>query len=125
MTRGFGELETAILRILKSRKRMTVKEVHALLGDSNKYNTIMTVMLRLSEKKILAREKIGMHYEYWLLEPQTNVPTFIAQLKKKIFGVQTKEMVNYLIESADDISEQDIEDMEKMIEKAKLKRAKK
>jgi predicted transcriptional regulator len=121
--RGFGELETAILRILKSGKRMSVKEVHALLGEPNKYNTIMTVMLRLAGKKILAREKIGIHYEYWLLSLQSNVPTFIEQLKKKIFGVSTKEMISYLIE-AEDISKEDFEEMEKMIEKAKAKRAK-
>ena len=57
--RSFGELELAILRVLKSGERMTVKQVHTLLGEQNKYNTIMTVMLRLAEKKTLARERVG------------------------------------------------------------------
>lgn len=122
MKRSFGELELAVLRVLKPGERMTVKQVHSILGKGNKYNTIMTVMLRLTEKKILARERIGQHYEYWLLSLQSKVPSFIAQLKKKIFGVKTTEVVSYLIDSADDISDTDIAEMEKILKAAKKKR---
>ena len=58
--RNFGELELEILQVFKSGGRMTVKEVHRILGeDKNKYNTIMTVMMRLSEKGILRRQRYG------------------------------------------------------------------
>lgn len=120
--RSFGELELAILRVLKSGERMTVKQVHTLLGEQNKYNTIMTVMLRLAEKKTLARERVGQHYEYWLLPSKSKVPVFIEHLKKKIFGVRTIEMMSYLIEASDDISDADLIEMEKLINHAKIKR---
>lgn len=120
--RAFGELELAILHILKSGKRMTVKEVHQILGEKDKYNTIMTVMSRLAEKKSLARERVGHHYEYWLLPTQSKSFSFLEQFKKKIFGVKTSEMVNYLIESADDISIEEFNEMEKMLEKARQER---
>ena len=48
--RAFGELELAILQILKAGGRMSVKEVHQALGGHDKYTTIMTVMSRLAEK---------------------------------------------------------------------------
>lgn len=118
--RNFGELELEILQLFKSGKRMTVKEVYRILGEEkNKYNTIMTVMVRLSQKGMLMRERIGLQHEYWLADPTIKVPSFLEQIKKKFFGVKTSQMVSYLIESADDISAEDLVEMEKIIEKIK------
>lgn len=125
LKRNFGELELEILQAFKSGKRMTVKEIFRILGeDKNKYNTIMTVMLRLSQKGKLMRERIGLQYEYWLADPTIKVPSFLEQIKKKFFGVKTSQMVSYLIESADDISAEDLEEMKKMIEKIKTNQQK-
>lgn len=123
--RNFGELEIEILQAFKADKRMTVKEIFRILGeDKNKYNTIMTVMVRLSQKGILMRERIGLQYEYWLSDPTIKVPSFLEQIKKKFFGIKTSQMVSYLIESADDISAEDLAEMEKMIEKVKTNKTK-
>ncbi len=123
--RVFGELELAILKVLSSGKRMTVKEVHQLLGGHDKYTTIMTVMSRLAEKKQLAREKMGLQYEYWIIPSNAKIPSFIEQFKQKIFGIKTVAMVSHLIESADDISDHDLQEIEKLIEQAKEKRKQK
>lgn len=122
--RAFGELELAILHILKSGERMTVKDVHSALGGQDKYNTIMTVMSRLAEKKLVARERMGLQYEYWILPAQEKVSSFIDQFKQKILGIKTTDMVSYLIDSADDLTDNDLSEMEKMIEKAKAERKK-
>lgn len=119
--RGFGELELAILQILKSGERMTVKDVHHLLGEKDKYTTIMTVMSRLTEKNVLARERMGSHYEYWLLSASKGkISSFIDQFKKKIFGIKTTELICHLIENAEDIP--DLKEMEMILEKVKAKR---
>lgn len=123
--RSFGELENTILRIIKSQGRMTVSQVHKKLKEQNNYNTIMTVMLRLCNKKILAREKIGSHYEYWLLTSPEKIPTFFDQLKQKIFGFKTTELMSYLLEVTEDISDEEFSEMEKLVAKAKKKRQKK
>lgn len=120
--RAFGELELAILQILKTGQKRTVKDVHHLLGGNDKYTTIMTVMNRLVEKKQLDRERIGLQYEYWILPSETNSISFIKQLKQKLFGVKTAEMVSYLIESASDVTDEDLTEIEKIIEAAKKKR---
>ncbi|MBA3721684.1 MAG: BlaI/MecI/CopY family transcriptional regulator [Parachlamydiaceae bacterium] len=120
--RGFGELELAILNILKSGERITVKQVHKIIGEQDKYNTIMTVMHRLAQKKVLSRERIGLQYEYWLVSSKEKAPTFIEQFKKKIFGIKTTEMFSYLIESAEDITDDELEEMEKILQKAKNKK---
>lgn len=116
--RAFGELESQILYLLKSGERKTVKDVHQALGGHDNYNTIMTVMSRLAEKKLIARERIGLHYEYWIV----NTSSFLLSLKHKFFGVKTSTLVSHLIESADDLSENDLDEMEKMIQKARLKK---
>jgi predicted transcriptional regulator len=122
--RKFGELELSVLRVLKSGKKMTVKQVHSILGEENKYNTIMTVMSRLAEKGNLGREKVGLQYVYWLLPSETKVPSFIEQLKKSIFGIKTTEMISYLIDSAEDISQEEFAEMERLIANAKAKKNK-
>lgn len=122
--RAFGELELAILQILKSGERFTVKEVHRQLGSDDKYTTIMTVMSRLAEKKKLRRERIGLQYEYWLAPPLGSAPSLLDQIKQKLFGFKTSEMVSYLLESADDVSDQDLEEIKQLIELEKAKRSK-
>lgn len=116
--RAFGELESEILYILKSGDRMTVKDVHKILGEKDNYNTVMTVMSRLAEKKQLAREKHGLQYEYWILE-STNSLSFLEKLKKKFFGLKTSALVCHLIESSDDLTDSDLAEMEKLIQKKK------
>ncbi|PJD97478.1 MAG: hypothetical protein CK425_02295 [Parachlamydia sp.] len=114
--RAFGELESQILYILKSGERQTVKDVHKTLGGNDNYNTVMTVMSRLVEKKLLARERIGLQYEYWLLKPSESF-SFLDKIKQKFSGVKTTALVSHLIESADNLSDEDLEEMEKILQK--------
>ena len=118
--RGFGELELAVLATLKSGNRMTVKEVHQRLGSVDKYTTIMTVLLRLAQKKVLGRERVGAHYEYWLLAPIQRTPTFIEKIKKTMSGMKPAELVSYLID--EDVSDEELAEMEKIVAKAKERR---
>jgi predicted transcriptional regulator len=117
--KSFGELENAVLRILNGQGRMTVSQVHKKLGEQNSYNTIMTVMLRLCNKKILAREKSNSYYEYWLLTSYEKIPSFIEQLKQKIFGVKAPELMSYLLEATEEITDEEIIEMERLVAKAK------
>jgi len=121
--RAFGDLELQVLNILKSKGRMTVKDVHRALGGNDNYNTIMTVMNRLTEKKQLAREKIGLQYEYWIVT-QNNSPSLFEKFRQKLFGVKTSAMVSYLIESAEDLTDEDVAEMEKTLERAKTRKKK-
>lgn len=116
--RAFGELESEILSVLQGGKRMSVKEVHQALGGGNSYNTVMTVMSRLAEKKDLQREKMGLHYEYWMGKSGS----FLDKLKSKFLGVKTSILVSHLLETADDLSETDLKEMENILKKIKGKK---
>ncbi|MFA6916506.1 MAG: BlaI/MecI/CopY family transcriptional regulator [Parachlamydiales bacterium] len=114
--RAFGELESQILYILKSGERKTVKDVHQSLGGLDNYNTIMTVMSRLAEKKLLARERVGLQYEYWTLKA-TNTVSILDKIKQKFFGIKTSAIVSHLIESAEDLTDDELAEMEQMVRK--------
>lgn len=118
--RAFGELETEILNILKDGNRHTIKEVQRKLGGGDNYNTVMTVMSRLAQKKILNRERMGLHYEYWVPSPRDS-QSFFDKIKYKFLGIKTSALVSYLIDSAEDLSDDEIEEMEKMLQKARKK----
>lgn len=120
--KAFGELELSVLQVLKAKGRTTVREVHKTLGEANKYTTIMTVMSRLVEKKIVAREKMGLQYEYWMLEDSPKIPSLIQQFKQKFLGIKTATLMSYLINEAEDTSDEDLLEMEMMIQEAKKKR---
>lgn len=113
--RVFGELEQAILSIFKGQKKLTVRDVLNTLEGEDKYTTIMTVMNRLVEKKLLFRQRTGQQYEYWLNEShQTSAPTLLNRLKQKIFGGNSATMASYLIESGE-ISDTELAEIEKRI----------
>lgn len=116
--RAFGELESQILYILKSGERKTVKEVHRALGGKDNYNTVMTVMSRLADKKLLAREKMGLHYEYWILS-SANIPSLLDKLKRKFLGISPTALVSYLIESSEELTDKELAEIEKIVKQAR------
>lgn len=119
--RVFGQLELTILNIVRAHKRVTVKEVNSLLGEKDKYTTIMTVMNRLVKKNEIAREYMGSCYEYWALPAAQKTSSLIEKLKQA-FGSKTSAMLSYLLETADDLTDEDLIDIKNAIEAAKEKR---
>lgn len=84
-THGLGPLERAVLKIIWSKQRASVQEV---LGELNKtaehkalaYTTVMTILTRLVDKKVLSREKEGRCFYYF---PKQRKPEFVRGLVKK------------------------------------------
>jgi predicted transcriptional regulator len=116
--RIFGELELAILALFKTHDQLTVKEVLKMMGGDDKYTTIMTVMSRLVEKNELQRERIGLQYHYSINRSKKS-SNLLERLKQKIFGGRSASMISYLLESGDDITEEELSEMEKLIHAVK------
>jgi predicted transcriptional regulator len=71
MLRLTGELEQLILKILKEENKPLIPaEVQELLKPNKElaYTTVMTVLKRLYQKKLLKREKHGSAYAYYLIK---------------------------------------------------------
>ncbi len=123
MKRQFGELESFILQEIKKRKKASVKDIHLLLKDSVAYTTIMTVMNRLFEKRILKREKSSRSYIYWLSD-SNYFYRFLDRIKKKIFSGNSIEMISYLLQNDSKITEEELKKIDELIQKMKKEKDK-
>lgn len=89
----------------------------ALAGE-DKYTTVMTVMNRLVAKGELYRMREGQSYLYSV---QTRRPrsSLFEKWRQKIFGGKSSLMIGYLLESSQDITEEELAEIEKLIREAK------
>lgn len=116
MKLGFGELELTVINLLKQIEPASVKEVQEKLSTEYAYTTVMTICNRLEEKGVLTRTKVGRHYIYRLNTQQKAPPkSLFTRLKNRIFGGHTLDMVSYLIENADDVTDDDLKQLETLI----------
>lgn len=120
---AFGELEFSILKWVRDLGRTTVRDIYEAMGSQGSYTTIMTVMSRMADKGDLKREKEGKQYIYWAPEaanpPKNNL---LKRIQNKIFGGKPAAMVSYLLESDQGLSEEDLKEIEKLIEKRRSER---
>ena len=81
MKNNLGPLEHQIMKIVWRQKKATVYSVIEELNEERilAYTTVMTVMSRLADKKILKREKKGKVYFY---KPTQTKDKFIHSLVK-------------------------------------------
>lgn len=89
LNRFFGPLEAKILDVLWDNREMTIKEVQQELEKEKptNFNTVMTVMNRLTEKGILQKRPEGRSSLY---KPVLSRHEFL--------DTQSKEMTNELME---------------------------
>lgn len=115
---GFGELELSILKIVRECGRVTVREVYEKLGSMGGYTTIMTVMSRMADKGELMREKERKQYIYWIAsQNESSSKNILKRIQDKIFAGKPMAMVSYLLDADSEISDQDLEEIEKLIQK--------
>lgn len=118
---GFGELELSILTIVRQMGRVTVRDVYKAFGNEGSYTTIMTVMSRLAEKGELLREKEGKQYVYWIASQRgSSSKNILKRIQDKIFGGKKLALVSYLIENEQEISDRELDEIEKLIQKRRL-----
>ena len=81
LARVLGDLEARILEIVWVRERATVKDVTDALGPDAHIKTVMTVMNRMVDKRLLRRERHGRAYDY---EPIASRDAFMAQVADRV-----------------------------------------
>ena len=120
---GFGELELSILKIVRELGRVSVRDVYEALGSEGSYTTVMTVMSRMADKGELQREKEGKHYLYWV-NAKNELPSksILHRIQEKIFGGKSTAMVSYLLEADQEITDQELAEIEKLIRKRRLEK---
>lgn len=108
---AFGELKLHILSVMKDTP-MSVHDVHAALGASRSYTTIMTVMSRMAKSGELLREKIGKQYFYIKNPNQKAFP-----LIKRLVGLKKpSQLVSYLLDLDEEFTPEELIQIEKQIQ---------
>ncbi len=64
LARVFGELEATVMEAVWALGEASVSDVCQRLGDGANYKTVMTVMNRLVEKRLLARRRESRAFVY-------------------------------------------------------------
>lgn len=83
MRRQPGSLEDAIIAVLGRNSAMSVAEVRAELGGGLAHTTVMTALVRLSDKQLVTRAKQGRAYVYALAAPAGELPALRAAIKMR------------------------------------------
>jgi len=80
----FGPLEEQVMNILwEAKKPLRPQEVLGKLGGDHAYTTIMTVLKRMADKKILSRKMCGKAFEYC---PCLEKDVFVRKNLSAIYG---------------------------------------
>ena len=118
--RIFGELELKVMNVLWEKKEASVYEVQNSMGMDVAYTTILTVLSRMFAKGMVDRSKAGKNYVYSIkVEKSQAISSMLDKIKKSIFGGKSFQMVNYLIDNADDIQDEELALISNLIEKRK------
>jgi predicted transcriptional regulator len=84
MHKLLGELEAEVMEIVWAQEACTARMVHAQLQQASRplaYSTVKTVLERLSEKRLLLRQKVELAYVY---RPATSKTEFTAGAMRRI-----------------------------------------
>jgi predicted transcriptional regulator len=110
-----GELELSIIKVLREIKEGSVIDIQKALPNYA-YTTLMTTLSRLYEKNELSRKKMKRSYVYFIKEKKKTI-SFIERIKKSLFRGKSAPLIQYLIESSNDVTEQELKEIQKLIEK--------
>lgn len=83
MRRQPGALEDAVIRVLSTGDWMSVAEVRAALDAGLAHTTVMTALVRLSEKGLVERVRRGHSYSYALRVAAAELPALRAALRMR------------------------------------------
>jgi len=105
----FGSLEQQIIDVLwRADKPLKPMEVLKQLKGDHAYTTIMTVLKRMSDKKVLSRKLIGMAYVY---SPVCDKENYIKNSLNSLYGNLVDTYGDLAISQFVDIVKKDKGDM--------------
>lgn len=109
--RAPGGLESEVLMTLTtSAHPLTSAEVRAALGGRLAYTTVMTTLVRLHVKGVIARSRVGRAYAYSLLD----VPTATARRMCRVLdGAESREVV--LARFLDELDPSDVPILQRLL----------
>lgn len=77
----------------------------------------------MADKGELMREKEGKQYTYWIAsQNESSSKNILKRIQDKIFAGKPAAMVSYLLDADSEISDKDLEEIEKLIQKRRTEK---
>ena len=113
--------ERQIMDILYRLERATASEVQAALSGKPAYSTVRAQLRVLEEKGQIRHEEEGLRYVYLPKQPRSRIQqSALKHLVETLFEGSAEKLVAALLgKGSSEITEEELERMAKLIEKAK------
>jgi len=116
LERVLGELEASIMEAVWRAGEASVQEVRDALGPDHNYKTVMTVMNRLVEKRLLARHRLSKAFIYSAVEERQSfldrVSHGVAAGLVRDFGASA---IAQFVDAVDELSPEDLALLEQLV----------
>lgn len=121
-----GPLELKVLGVLNMEADMSVSDIQATLkkqGHDLAYTTVMTVLVRLFNKKLVVRQKEGRQFRYSPAKKNSSPLKIFERMKTSLFGSEKLKPILGLLEADDGLSREELEELKQAVE-ARLNKGK-
>lgn len=123
-----GPLEMKVLGIVASGQGLSVASIRKSLKGKRQdlaYTTVMTVLIRLYNKGLIKRKKEGRQYLYSMERKKDFSPIKILErVKKSLFGSNRLQPILGLLDSDENLSISDLEELRRTINERIKKKGK-
>jgi len=120
-----GNLESDVIKAVWEKGEASVQDVKDSLEPKRPlaYTTVMTVMSRLSQKKLLNRRKEGRAYIYFPASSQEKLAgSMLKSLVDRLYDGATDKAIAHLLESDQGVNEAELDRLEELIQAKRKKR---
>ncbi|MDP1931436.1 MAG: BlaI/MecI/CopY family transcriptional regulator [Gammaproteobacteria bacterium] len=126
-SRDLSRRERQIMDVIYRMNEASAKEVMEALDDAPSYSSVRTLLGKLVEKGHIAHRESGLKYVYYpLVERQEASVSALSNVVKTFFGDSPFLAVNSLLDmSAGEISDEELERLNKLIQAKKKSNKKK
>lgn len=116
--------ERQIMDILLELGEATAKDVHSRLPDPQSYSAARALLAKLEDKGLVRHSERNLRYLYRPAVSRKRVSnSAVARLVRVFFGGSLAKAVNGMVElSADDLSDQELDEIEAVIADARARR---
>lgn len=120
LARVFGELEARIMEAIWELGEPTVQDVCDRLGENYHYKTVMTVMNRLVDKRVLTRHRLSRAYRY---APRESREDFLRRVSRNVVEGLIQDFgevaIAQFLDAVDAIEPAQLVELERMIQARK------
>lgn len=116
LERVLGELEASIMEAVWRAGEASVQDVCDKLGPDHNYKTVMTVMNRLVEKRLLSRYRVSKAFVYTALESRQ---AFLDRVSRKVAAGLVRDFgavaIAGFVDAVDELSPADLALLEELV----------